>query len=104
MKSKLLLTACVLTLIAACKSKTPERVVTPAGDIVVIKTLSANEIQGKELFTVNCGKCHKLFAPTAYTNEEWKPILARMQKKARLDDEQMAMISEYIAGQNDATK
>jgi len=52
--------------------------------------------EGKGLFEQNCGKCHKLFSPTAFTQTEWEPILKRMQPKARLDDQQMDLVREYV--------
>jgi cytochrome c5 len=51
---------------------------------------------GKSLYQENCARCHKLFEPQSHTREEWKPILAKMQVKAQLGDEDMALISTYI--------
>jgi cytochrome c5 len=52
--------------------------------------------EGKSMYENNCAKCHKLFSPLDHTQTEWVPILNRMQKKAHLDDAQMALISEYV--------
>jgi len=100
--------------LAACSSKkavatTPE----PVAPVAVGNTVTENTVvegtepparlltpeeiaQGKSLYENNCAKCHKLFAPTDYTYEKWKPILIRMQKKARMDDAQMVAITNYI--------
>jgi cytochrome c5 len=51
---------------------------------------------GLNLYDNNCGGCHKLYKPTAFLKEDWKPILVSMQMKAHLDDAQMASISDYI--------
>ncbi|WP_431244578.1 hypothetical protein ACQ9BO_09985 [Flavobacterium sp. P21] len=40
-----------------------------------------------------------MFEPTKFTKEEWRPILVRMQKKAKLDDTNMASITNYIHSQ-----
>jgi cytochrome c5 len=54
---------------------------------------------GRTLYENNCAKCHKLFSPTKLSEQDWKPVLVRMQKKARLDDAQMVEISNYIYSQ-----
>jgi len=55
--------------------------------------------EGKNLYDNSCGNCHKLYEPKKFTQEEWKPILKRMQKKAKLDDTQITSISNYITSQ-----
>lgn len=59
--------------------------------------LNEVEYRGKDLYEVHCGQCHKLFDPGQFTEEHWDPILIRMQKQARLTDEQMADIRAYVA-------
>lgn len=55
--------------------------------------------EGKESYENNCAKCHRLFEATEYSKENWAPILVKMQMKAKLDDAQMASISNYIYAQ-----
>jgi mono/diheme cytochrome c family protein len=52
--------------------------------------------EGKALYEERCANCHKLFSPTDFTQTEWAPILTRMQPNARLDDEQMLRVNEYV--------
>ncbi len=54
---------------------------------------------GKDIYENNCAKCHRLFEATEFKKEEWAPILVEMQKKAHLNDAQMASISSYIYAQ-----
>lgn len=107
----------IAAFLAACSSKkavatTPEPVVPVAVEKTVTenavveetepaaKVLTPEEIaQGKTLYENNCAKCHKLFAPADFTQKKWEPILARMQKKARMDDAQMTVISSYITSE-----
>lgn len=65
----------------------------PASDSPVL-----NEVQyrGKDLYDMHCGQCHKLYDPKTFTQEQWDPILIRMQKQAHLPDEQMADIRAYV--------
>ena len=73
---------------------TPEPAQTPTTGTV--SSSSANIQNGKTLYENNCAKCHRLYAPNEETAENWEPILKRMQKKARLEDADMAPIHDYI--------
>jgi cytochrome c5 len=52
--------------------------------------------EGKSLYGMNCAKCHELFDPKSFNAEEWKPIVLRMQPKARISDEQREKIYAYL--------
>ena len=52
--------------------------------------------EGKSLYENKCGNCHALFKTTDFSKEEWGPIVARMQIKAKIDNEQTAKIYNYI--------
>ena len=64
-------------------------------ELVMTTALTA----GKDIYENNCAKCHRLFEAKEYTKVEWAPILLEMQKKAHLNDAQMASISNYIYAQ-----
>lgn len=70
------------------------RVVTPAAEAT--KGLTPELAEGKVLFRENCAKCHRLKDPNKYTADEWRPILMRMQKKARISDEEREKIYHYV--------
>ncbi|KAF2327370.1 c-type cytochrome [Flavobacterium daemonense] len=101
MRSKILtLTAAVLLLASCGTKKAPAAPAAPA----VTETAKAKELTpelaaGKSLYENSCAKCHKLYEPTKFSKEEWQPILVRMQKKAKLDDTNMASITNYIHSQ-----
>ncbi len=79
-------------------SKTDEVAVDPkkaVKNVVMTQALA----EGKESYENNCAKCHKLFEPTEYSKENWAPILVEMQMKAKLNDVEMASISNYIYSQ-----
>ncbi len=52
--------------------------------------------EGKSLYGMNCAKCHELYDANSFTAEEWTPIVLRMQKKARISDEQREKIYAYL--------
>lgn len=60
------------------------------------ETNTARIAQGKGLFEDNCAKCHKLFKPTDFNQREWGPILTSMQRKAKLDNDQMDLVRDYV--------
>jgi mono/diheme cytochrome c family protein len=93
MKIKFIIPVVAGILIASCSPKVSQPVAEkPAVDTAHEKAVA----EGKSMYENNCARCHKLFTPTDRTEEQWAPILVRMQKKAKLDDQQMAMISTYI--------
>ena len=96
MKIKLFFLAAATVFIASCSSK--KTVATT--DAPKAGGISPELAQhGKNLYVNNCVKCHKLYEPKSHSQESWKPILARMQKKAHLDDVQIAAISSYITSE-----
>jgi len=52
--------------------------------------------QGRELYLNRCGSCHNLYLPSAYTASQWKPILEKMQKPAKIDDSEKELINQYL--------
>lgn len=52
--------------------------------------------QGKLLMSQKCSKCHVLFDPIDYTLDEWEKILKIMIPKARLSEEDGALVRDYI--------
>lgn len=98
MKSKIVSLAVFSVVLFSCASKSVTVSPAPKQEVKTL-VLSAELTEGKNLFDNNCAKCHKLYEAKSFTKEEWKPILVKMQKKARLDDTQIASISNYITFQ-----
>lgn len=102
MKTKILILAAVVLLLVSCGTK-KSAPATPATPVVTEAAkpteLTPELAEGKNLYENSCARCHKLYDPKKFSQEDWKPILVRMQKKAKLDDTQMASISNYITSQ-----
>jgi mono/diheme cytochrome c family protein len=99
MKLKFILPAVAFALLFSCSPKVAQPVAPPPPPPVAAAPAPANLgdiAAGKTIYENNCAKCHKLFAPTDFSAKDWEPILVRMQKKAHLDDAQMASIHTYI--------
>lgn len=90
MKTRILALAIVGMVIYSCSKK----LVIPSGEEK--RGLTPELAEGKTLFVNNCAKCHNLKNPNNYTTEEWKPILLRMQKKAKISDEEREKIQNYV--------
>jgi len=90
---RLLAGLAVAAIAVSCAAK---KAVPPPAPPAPASTLTAQQEQGHQLYENNCGKCHDLFAPTSYSKKDWVPILASMQKKAKLEDADMAKIKAYI--------
>ena len=105
MKLRILtVTAVILFLISCGTKKTGSTGTKAPAAPEVTETVNAAELtteftEGKNLYENSCASCHKLYDPKKFTQEEWKPILIRMQKKAHLDGTQMVSISNYITSQ-----
>ena len=92
MKYKVLALSVVALVLYSCSSKSN----IPTADVPKEKVLSPELAEGKSLYENSCGRCHKLYDVKDYTAEQWKPIVLRMQKKARLDDAQGLKIYNYL--------
>ena len=102
MKYKFFTLAAITLFMVSCgtQKNTPVAAVLPAEtETAKAVALTPELTEGQNLYSNNCAKCHKLFEPKKFTQEEWQPILVKMQKKAKLDDVQMASITNYINSQ-----
>lgn len=82
------------TNVAATGAVPFKTVVKPIEEKLVVTAAVLSE--GKSLYGMNCAKCHKLYDAKSFTAEEWAPIVLRMQKKARISDEQREYIYAYL--------
>jgi mono/diheme cytochrome c family protein len=94
MKNKIIIGLFALAFAYGCSAKKTV-VVT---EIVKEKLVITREVlaEGKSLYSNNCAKCHDLYDPNSFTAEEWTPIVIRMQKKAKISDEQREKIYAYL--------
>lgn len=108
MKYKVFVIALITTFIYSCASKSSvptaevkkeEVKIESVKPVVLVKNtvMTAELAEGKSLYENNCAKCHKLYDVNSYSAEEWKPIVARMQKKAHLDDLAGQKIYNYVS-------
>lgn len=86
----LFLTSCTSTSTGTAASST---IATPSAT-------TENIAQGKTVYENNCGKCHALPNPAAYSDEKWVGVMNWMAPKAKLTDEQKAFAYLYVTNSN----
>jgi hypothetical protein len=92
MKYKVLALSVIAAVLYSCSSKSS----IPTAEVPKEKVLSPELAEGKSLYENSCGRCHQLYNAKDYSAEQWKPIVERMQKQARLDDAQGLKIYNYL--------
>lgn len=105
MRTKILTIVVIALLIYSCgnsKSLTTTKAtttnVTEANEIKKVE-MTTVIAEGKNLYENNCAKCHKLYAATDFSKDEWSPIVLRMQKKSHLEEADGQKIYNYLIQQ-----
>ena len=91
MKIKLLAIAAVFGVVSACS---PNKAITKESNTIAVK-MNKDEA-GKMLYENNCAKCHQLYDAKSFSKEQWTPIMLKMQKKAKISDEEREKIYAYL--------
>jgi len=92
MKAKLIIGSFVLAITYGCSTQNK----LPNTDVITNTAETIDLAQGKIIYEGKCGRCHKLYDPTSFSAEEWKPIVTRMQPKAKITDEQKDLVYAYL--------
>ena len=50
----------------------------------------------RKLYTGKCARCHKLYNPAQYSDEQWQVWMDKMSRKAKLKPDQKGLISHYV--------
>ncbi len=92
----------LLTLSAAiavfvnCSPKTTGAITNSTQTETIESYSDEQKVAGKAIWLANCEKCHKLYATTSYSLNQWKNILPKMTKRAKLDEAQALAVRAYI--------
>ena len=88
---KLIFTAFAgVALLASCTQKGTAGKMTKAESIA----------KGKTIFENSCGRCHDLPNPKSHTDAQWTGIVNAMAPKAKLTNEQGALVYDYVTANN----
>ena len=53
-------------------------------------------IEGRKLYLNKCSSCHYLYLPKNYNEGEWRIIMDKMEKPAKITSEEKEMIYQYL--------
>lgn len=102
---KVFVLATLVFAIACGTSKVATETAVPAGmtqadaDRAAVKfpgTTLADLEKGKTTYEANCGKCHKLHAPSSRNEEAWRKVVPPMAKKSKLDATSEDLVLRYV--------
>lgn len=96
---KYIYSLCLLGVIVySCKTQQAAPVTTSTETSVATANLSKEEMlkKGEDLFNLKCGRCHGLPSPGDFTVADWKPIIAAMAPKAKLNAEETNWVLAYV--------
>jgi cytochrome c5 len=89
-----------IIIFTACSHKsTPTAAKTPQQAPAQFNMMTAaapSVVEGEKTYNAKCGKCHDLKKTTAYTANEWKPIMNSMAVKAKLTADEKANVIAYV--------
>jgi len=69
----------------------------PTAENAVTSDISLDTLlDGRNLYINKCSSCHNLFLPEKYSIANWDTILPLMQKKAKINDNEINKIKKYL--------
>jgi hypothetical protein len=96
-KNSLFIAVGLVTILFSCAPKTVE-----VATVKEAPKFPTTEIaEGSTLYQENCGKCHKLKVVSNFSAVEWKSIVPRMAKKAKLDAASESKVMAYVLWQTE---
>ena len=54
------------------------------------------ELNGAELYAINCNRCHPERYPTEFNSTQWKTLMLHMRVRANLPASQAKAIAKYL--------
>ena len=93
--------ACAALIIGGCAAMSTQQAapsVTPALiDAGNARGLAPADIKrGREIFVGRCAECHTLQPPVGRTEAQWREVLPRMARRARLDADEARAVEAYV--------
>ncbi len=85
----------VFTIMLSLLSCNTQKQVTAPLQTVEVASINIEE-SGEKMFQKRCAECHDLYAPNAYTSQQWEPIVFDMQKKGGISNDDTYLILDYL--------
>lgn len=64
------------------------------------KENSASNVQGAQLWSQNCARCHNIRPPSSYSDRNWDIIVHHMRVRANLTAEEYESIRNFLKSAN----
>lgn len=90
MKKLFLVSPIILLLLASCSTALYQ----PVSDSPSVSLIDLKK--GRETYVNNCASCHQLYTPNKFSDKVWMDNLNEMQTRAKISDEEKALIYQYI--------
>lgn len=85
----------VFTIMLSLLSCNTQKQVTAPLQTVEVASINIEE-SGEKMFQKRCAECHDLYAPNAFTSQQWEPIVFDMQKKGGISNDDTYLILDYL--------
>jgi hypothetical protein len=72
----------------------------PTAANVTAKATLTELQQGRTLFINNCGNCHGLYSPDAFSVAQWKSVLGIMAPRTAMNTSQVLLVTKYVCRGN----
>ena len=99
---KIILIIFLITLVYACSRKALPSAEKEPGLVQNGNGVTDLSSQGRRVYQMKCGECHRLKNISDYTNQRWAEILHEMMPKAKLSvaekEQLIAFISAHAKG------
>jgi hypothetical protein len=87
-----------LSFLAQCRSRS--NLPSSAEEAIAKKQWSDADLNslksGFRLYNGKCGKCHELYKPEEYSEDDWFDILPKMSRKAHLSGDEQDLIKRFL--------
>jgi mono/diheme cytochrome c family protein len=105
MRSRTMTMLCAAAAIAGCA--TLEEIAPPAERLLMARAAQPDGehvalpdpsllARGRELFVIDCARCHAVVPVRAHTRSEWAEIMPRMVKESNLGDAELRALEAYV--------
>src|SRR5258706_9653109 len=58
----------------------------------------SSDALGRKLYLGKCAKCHKLYDPAKYSDQQWQVWIVKISRKGQVQPGQKDLVSPYIEG------
>lgn len=88
----------MLALIQGFKKTRPASLVALLLALQAVSAAAQQKPSGAEVWSTNCGRCHRVRAVDAYNASQWESVVTHMALTARLTPDETQAVREFLVG------